>query len=94
LTIPTDEFISELSSFITEAATKFPESKSSYSTLTPRGDIPAAKITRINEPLIAGLSILPNAQKSKMMIFLLKKLIYYTARNILSNDILAYLPQI
>ena len=60
MTTPTDEFISEVSSFITETATKFPKSKLIYSTLTPRGDIPAATITRINEQLIAGLSHLPN----------------------------------
>lgn len=60
VTTPIDEFISELSSLITEAATKFPKSKLIYSTLIPRGDIPAATITRINEQLIAGLSSLPN----------------------------------
>ena len=60
LTTPTDEFISEVSSFITETATKFPKSKLIYSTLIPRGDIPAATITRIYEQLIAGLSHLPN----------------------------------
>ena len=60
LTTPTDEFISEVSSFITETATKFPKSKLIYSTLIPRGDIPAATITRINEQLIARLSHLPN----------------------------------
>lgn len=59
-TTPTDEFIADVSSFITEAATKFPKSKLIYSTLIPRGDIPAATITRINEQLFAGLSNLPN----------------------------------
>ena len=60
LTTPTDEFISEVTSFITETATKFPKSKLIYSTFILRGDIPAATITRINEQLIAGLSHLPN----------------------------------
>ena len=59
-TTPTDEFIADISSFITEAATKFPKSKLIYSTLIPRGDIPAATIMRINEQLFAALSNLPN----------------------------------
>ena len=60
LTTSTDEFISDLSTLITEAATKFPTSKIIYSTLLPRADVPIPTILRINEQLIAECSRLPN----------------------------------
>ena len=57
---PIAEFIAELSTLITEAATKFPASKIIYSTLLPCTDIPIPIITRINEQLITECSRLPN----------------------------------
>ena len=60
ITPPIVEFIAELSTLITEAATKFPTSKIIYSTLLPRTDIPIPIITRINEQLITECSRLPN----------------------------------
>ena len=60
ITTPIVEFIAQLSTLITEAATKFPTRKIIYSTLLPRTDLPIPIITRINEQLITECSRLPN----------------------------------
>ena len=56
-----DDFVSEISAFVTEASTKFPKSKIIYSTLLPRSDLPLYTITKINEQLINQLTNLHNA---------------------------------
>ena len=55
-----DEFVSEISAFVTEVSTKFPKSKIIYSTLLPRSNLPLNTITKINEQLINQLTNLHN----------------------------------
>ena len=60
MTSTVDDLISDLTTMITEASTKFPSSKIIYSTLLPRVDIPFPTITRINEQICSRCSKLPN----------------------------------
>ena len=55
-----DEFVSEMSAFVTEVSTKFPKSKIIYSTFLPRSDLPLNIITKIKEQLINHLTNLHN----------------------------------
>ena len=55
-----DDLISEITTMITEASTKFPCSKIIYSTLLPRADVSSRNITHINEQICVQCSKLPN----------------------------------
>ena len=59
-TTPADEFVSNISVFITQASTWFPKSKIIFSTLLPRADIPLNTVSNINMKLIDSCSTLPN----------------------------------
>ena len=59
-TTPADEFVSNISVFITQASTMFPKSKIIFSTLLPRADIPLNTVSNINMKLIDSCSTLPN----------------------------------
>lgn len=60
MTHTVDDLISEITTMITEASTKFPCSKIIYSTLLPRADVSSPNITHINEQICAQCSKLPN----------------------------------
>ena len=90
ITTPIVEFIAELSTLITEAATKFPTSKIIYSTLLPRTGKPIPIITRINEQLLRNA---PDYQMYTLSITPIsspKELTYYTTQNISKDDTLVY----
>ena len=55
-----DDFISEISVFITQVSTMFPKSKIIYSTLLPRADISLHNLSKINAKLFDSCSTLPN----------------------------------
>ena len=60
MTHTVDDLISEITTMITEASTKFPCSKIIYSTLLPRADVSSRNITHINEQICVQCSKLPN----------------------------------
>ena len=89
-----DEFTSDLSTLIIEAATKFPrKSKKVYSTLTPRATIPTPTITKLYEQLNL---IAPDYHMyilSAMIISSPKEFFRYMAQDILNVDTLVSLQQ-
>ena len=60
MTHTADDLISDITTMITEASTKFPSSKIIYSTLLPRADVSSQNIAHINETICVQCSKLPN----------------------------------